>query len=70
MIDFFMVIALSCSPVQMINETNEPWNDFDYQTLNNAKKRCGEIYPDAPCVKKFYKRPEQSYWAICGAELK
>ena len=52
----------------MINQTDQPWNAFDKQVLNKAKIRCGQIYPDAPCVKSFYKRPEQSYWVICRGE--
>jgi hypothetical protein len=56
-----------CSFTELINQTKDPWNDFDMQILHKAEKRCPELYPDAPCVKKFYKRPEQSYWVVCGA---
>jgi hypothetical protein len=62
--------ALSCSPTTMINQTKDPWNRFDKTVLQKAEVRCGEIYPDAPCVKSFYKRPEQSYWVICKGEKK
>lgn len=62
----FTLAALACGSVNMINQTNESWNKFDKTVLQKAEIRCGEIYTDAPCVKKFYKRPEQSYWIVCG----
>ena len=62
-----LLLALSCPNTIIINQNKEPWNEFDAKTLASAKIRCGELYPDAPCVKKFYKRPdEQNYWVICG----
>lgn len=64
-----LLAALSCPDVVLINQNKEPWNDFDAKVIESARARCIEIYPDAPCLKKFYKRPtEQSYWAICGKE--
>lgn len=62
-----LLLALSCPKTILINQNKQAWNESDYKVLKSAEKRCGEIYPDAPCVKKFYKRPtEQSYWVICS----
>ena len=61
-----LLAALSCPKTIFINQTKDPWNDRDYSTYHTAQKRCNEIYEGYPCVKKFYKRPEQSYWVICG----
>lgn len=61
-----LLVALSCPKTIIINQTKESWTKLDAQTLSNAKQRCGQLYEDAPCLKKFYKRYEQSYWAICG----
>lgn len=58
--------TLSCPEIKMINKTDKPWNDFDYQHLEIAKKRCGEIYPNSVCVKQFIKRTESDFSVICG----
>ena len=50
----------------MVNNTDQPWNDFDNQHLKIAQKRCGEIYKNSPCVKMFKKRTERDYSVICG----
>lgn len=68
--NLILLVALSCPQTILINHTTEAWNDFDYKTLDSAKVRCGQIYEDAPCVKKFYKRGDQSYWVICGQKEK
>jgi hypothetical protein len=38
----------------------------DKRALNSAKERCKFYYPDAPCLKKFIKKGNQIYHAICG----
>lgn len=64
-----LVAALSCPKPVMLNETSFPWNKRDYQVLRQVKKRCGEIYPDAPCVKLFKKYGDgHDYSVICGAK--
>lgn len=66
-----LLVALSCPNTTLINQNKQPWNQEDYKILQSAKTRCSEIYPDAPCVKKFYKRPdENNYWVICGQKEK
>jgi hypothetical protein len=56
-----------CPRTTMINTSGFPWNGHDRKTLKYTKKRCGEIYPDAPCVKWFKKWGKQDYSVICGA---
>lgn len=65
-----MLIAalLSCPAVTFQNTSGLKWNDYDYSILNQAKRRCGELYPDAPCVKLFRKYNFQQYSVICGAK--
>jgi len=50
----------------MQNVTKFPWNDFDRSELKYAEKRCGEIYPDAPCLKLWRKWGKRDYSAVCG----
>lgn len=59
---------LSCPPTEMQNHTVYSWNDFDMKTLDGARKRCGELYPDVPCVKIFEKHGKQDYSVICGGK--
>ena len=55
---------LQCSEPEIVNYTKE-WNQFDQDTLNRAKRRCGQIYKDAPCIKVFMKLAEKNYHVIC-----
>lgn len=55
----------NCYQTVIENRTGT-WQEIDQKHLDQAKKRCGEIYPDAPCVKKFIKTEEQVYRVICG----
>lgn len=61
---FFMAF---CMEPEILNTTSSPWNNHDEETLTYAKKRCGEIYDDAPCVKLFKKYGKQDYSVICAA---
>lgn len=63
-----LIIAGSCPKTIVINDSSEAWNDKDQQALDSATKRCKEKFPDAPCLKKFWKKEPQTYWALCGAE--
>jgi hypothetical protein len=38
----------------------------DTINLNHARKRCGELYPDSPCLTKFTKVEDNVYRATCG----
>ena len=53
---------------KMENTTPYPWNDYDKSILEYVKKRCVQVYPDAPCVKLFRKYNYQQYSAICGEQ--
>lgn len=61
-----IVLALSCPVPTVENISGEPWNEGDQETLNISKIRCGQIYPEAPCVKWFQKRPDRAYRVLCG----
>lgn len=49
----------------IVNNTSI-WNPDDQKHLDRARVRCGELYPDAPCVKKFEKVKELQYRVTCG----
>lgn len=66
MISLIMLLSSSCPETKMVNRTEFPWNDFDRQTLARAKKRCGELYENSPCVKLFIKRTANDYSVLCG----
>jgi hypothetical protein len=63
-----VVASLLCGPINKVNKTAEAWNDYDAKIFKQVQKRCGELYPDAPCVKLFRKFDSQSYTVLCGAE--
>ena len=64
---FAVLLAALCSKTIIVNDSKHPWNSFDQKTLNRAKIRCGEIYPNSPCVKWFRKYNERDYQVVCGA---
>jgi hypothetical protein len=51
------------------NTSKFPWNDYDEKTLTYAKRRCTELYEEAPCLKFFVKYDKKDYRATCGAEI-
>jgi hypothetical protein len=55
-----------CPETDVINESDAAWTDYDQQTLDHAKIRCGELYSESPCLKRFIKRTATSYHAVCG----
>jgi hypothetical protein len=61
------IVALSCPETKLIG-FDAPLTEQEIESLNHAKKRCAEIYPESPCLKSFEKREEQVFWAICGGE--
>jgi len=63
-----LLLALSCPKTEMLNVTNYEWNKHDVETLTYSKKRCGELYKDAPCVKLFRKWGKQDYSVVCGGK--
>lgn len=70
MLSLLLVAALSCPTPKIDNQTGT-WNKFDQTTLENAEKRCGELFPDGPCVHLFVKKDGKdgiTYNVVCGAE--
>lgn len=61
-----LFLALSCSKPIMQNASKFPWNDYDKSILHQAQNRCGELYPEAPCVRLFRKFNKNQYTVICG----
>jgi hypothetical protein len=61
-------IALNCPEPVIINNTSE-WNEVDEKSYQIATSRCAEHYPDAPCLKSFYKTEENVYRALCGTKF-
>lgn len=70
MVSILLLAALLCPKTHMQNITKQPWTKYDYSMLDRATLRCGELYPDAPCVKLFRKFNFQSYSVICGGGKK
>lgn len=69
MTNIILALILSC-PATKIDNWTKTWTKQDEITLGMAKKRCAEIYPDAPCVKFFRKKDAYTYNVICGYERK
>lgn len=65
---YLLTFLLTCATPKIDNATKYPWNDFDQQSLNVAKVRCGELYKQSPCVKLFRKWDEKDYTVLCGKE--
>ena len=62
----YLALSASSCPVTIVENRTSVWNEYDQETLDRATLRCKEIYPDAPCLKKFTKKDELAYAAICG----
>ncbi|NDG26888.1 MAG: hypothetical protein EB120_06915 [Proteobacteria bacterium] len=58
-------IQSQCPETVVVNRT-KTWTKNDQRAINRAKWRCKEIYPDAPCLKRFDKIEEMRYNALCG----
>ena len=65
-----LILALNCPETKLINRSNLDWTEFDKYEISYAKKRCGEIDKDYPCLLEFYKLHFQDYYANCGMERK
>jgi len=59
-----------CIAALMINLSDHPWQAIDYANKRAAMVRCGELYPDAPCLKTFIKKDVRVYNAVCGNKRK
>jgi hypothetical protein len=63
-----MTLGHVCMAITLENVSPEPWNAYDFDRMNYSVRRCGELYPDAPCLRLWRKYEHQQYTAICGAE--
>jgi hypothetical protein len=71
MISLMLMAALSCGTPTINNDTGT-WDKYDQGTLERAEKRCGELYPDAPCLTQFFKSRDKdggiNYSVLCGSK--
>lgn len=58
------MLLITCAATIMINLSNIPWNAKDEQVKNRADQVCRIEYKS--CLKKFIKKEERTYNAICG----
>lgn len=59
-------LSNACPRTEIINLSNEPWNNIDQSNYEVALKRCPKLYEKSPCLKKFVKVKRQTYRATCG----
>lgn len=64
LVPLFMAL---CPGTDVINKT-DVWTDQDRQAIQQAHKRCPELYKDAPCLVLFQKSEEGAYQAVCGSK--
>lgn len=70
--EFAILVAVNLAgcPAPVIDNRSASWNKQDQQTYEKAQKRCGEIYPEAPCLKMFRKKDDSTYNAVCGEKAR
>jgi hypothetical protein len=66
---FTLALGFSCPDTRIENYTTT-WNKQDQETFEHSKIRCGELYPEAPCLKMFRKKDDDTYNAVCGEKVK
>jgi len=64
-----LAAALSCPEPTLIG-FEKGMTENDKSSLAMAKTRCGELYPNSPCVSLFQKVEELQYRVICGPDKK
>lgn len=57
-----------CPPTEFQNRS-DTWTEKDQKTYEITLVRCGELHPDAPCVKMFRKVEDGIYSVICGYKM-
>lgn len=62
---FSLVLSNVCPTTKLIGFDKQMTKD-EGKSMDHAKKRCGEIYPDNVCLISFEKREENVFWALCG----
>lgn len=65
-----MNIIAKCITLVILNASNQPFTSDprDLKSLARAKHVCAtdSRYRDQPCLKKFLKKENGIYWAICA----
>ena len=60
---------ITCAAILIVNLT-PTWTANDQKVVQSAMQRCAVYFPAAPCLKKFIKKKELVYNAICTKETK
>ena len=55
-----------CAATIIVNLSGQPWTEFDNKSKKRAEHTCKKTYKD--CLKKFVKKEERHYLAICGGK--
>ena len=66
MLTLLFILTTTCPKIHMINKTKLPWVAWDYDRMHYCQKHCRIEYPDAVCLKRFFKIGYQSYYCECG----
>jgi len=56
-----------CGPFLIEYRDNTQAEAYDESIIKTAVRRCGELYPNSPCLVKMVKLKDYSYYLICGA---
>ena len=64
-----MLLSL-CAATILILPPGEKKTLLDLQTVERAKVRCEELYPQSPCAKKVVRTKPLTYRVYCGKESK
>jgi len=59
-------MSLICAATILINLSGFPWNKNDMNVMKATKISCEKEYKE--CLKKFIKKGERNYNAICGGK--
>jgi len=63
---WILLAALSCPDTIFENRSKFNWNKEDWKVYKIATKRCGELYKESQCVKRFIKKTDMDYSVVCG----
>lgn len=67
-IKLLLLLTLACPKTTIIDLTHTKWLKVDQDALTRASSQCKVYYREAPCLKTFIKKEEQTYQAICGTK--
>jgi hypothetical protein len=68
MSNVLIAAAIACSSPVLENHT-KTWDKIDQMAEQSAEKRCGQLFPDGPCMKVFIKNEDKDgvhYRVVCG----